>query len=225
MNKNKSQQIPLDLPVHSAATRDDLVESGSNRLAIDLVDHWPDWPSNIVILAGPVGSGKSHIAGAWAQICQARIISLCDLNEEIGKDLEGNLVLENAMAGAIDETALFHVLNRAKSSGAFVMITSREFPASWQMELPDLASRLKLAHLVELHEPDDQLLGAIIVKLFADRQIEVSPSLVDHLVNRMERSLGAAGDLVAWLDREALARHRKINRQLASEALMALGMT
>jgi len=220
-----SSQIPLDLPVSTAISRDDLVESASNRLAIDLVDHWPDWPSNTVILAGPVGAGKSHIAAVWASLSEASTIKLGELNDETGANISGNLVLEDAVAGAIDEVALFHVLNRAKAAGAFVMITSREFPASWQIKLPDLASRFKLAHLVELHEPDDQLLAAIIVKLFADRQIEVTPALVDHLVNRMERSLGAAGALVAWLDREALARHRKINRQLASEALIALGMT
>jgi chromosomal replication initiation ATPase DnaA len=224
MPSQKPGQLPLDLPVSSASSREDLLESGSNRLAIDLVDNWPDWPSNTVILAGPVGAGKSHIAAVWAKISQARILSVAELNETQVGEVSGNFVLEDALAGAIDEVALFHLLNRVRSAGDFIMITSREFPSSWNINLPDLASRLKLAHLVELHEPDDRLLSAVIVKLFADRQIEVSPALVDHLVTRMERSLGAAGDLVAWLDREALARHRKINRQLVSEALIALGM-
>ena len=90
------------------------------------------------------------------------------------------------------------------------------------VELKDLQSRLRLAHLVELSEPDDELLSAIIVKLFADRQLEVSAQTVSYLVARMERSMEAAGRLVSWLDREALARGRKINRSLAAEALAAM---
>ncbi len=133
--------------------------------------------------------------------------------------------LEDADIGIINETALFHAFNRARAAGNFIVITSRSFPGSWKIELPDLASRLKLAHVVELHEPDDTLLSGIIFKLFADRQLEVSPSVVSYLVSRMERSMETAARLVDWIDHEALARRRKINRTLAGEALEALGQT
>ena len=119
---------------------------------------------------------------------------------------------------------MFHLLNRSRAGGYFVMITSREFPAAWGIGLPDLASRLKLAHLVELGEPDDELLAAIVFKLFADRQMQISPQLARYLVMRMERSLGAANALVDWMDREALSRKTKVNRKLAAEALEAFGM-
>ena len=133
-----------------------------------------------------------------------------------------SLVLEDIDSTGFDETALFHTFNRAKASGNFILMTSRTFPSSWQVSLPDLASRIKLAHVVELHEPDDALLSAIIFKLFADRQVEVSPPLVNYLVSRMERSMETATRLVHRIDQEALAQRRKINRGLAVDALKSL---
>jgi chromosomal replication initiation ATPase DnaA len=212
------------LPVDPALTRDDLLESSSNKLAVDLIDHWPDWPSNVVVLAGPVGSGKSHMARIWALNSHAKIISMSQLADHANAALSNHLVLEDAQIGAIDENALFHTLNQARAHKRSVLMTSRTFPSAWLLELPDLISRIKLAHVVELQEPDDALLSSIIMKLFADRQLEIAPQIIDYLVNRMERSMEAANQLVNWMDNEALARRRKINRTLASEALKALDM-
>lgn len=217
-------QLALELPLEASDAREDLLESPANRLAILLVDDWPDWPSNTVVLAGPVGSGKSHIARVWAASSQARVVEAAALAEMAACEWTGNLVVEDAGAGTLDEEALFHVFNRLRSAGAFLLITSREFPAGWGLALPDLASRMKTAHLVELHEPDDALLAGAIVKLFADRQVSIEPAVVSYLVHRMERSLEAASRIVNWLDREALARRQRISRQLAGEALAELGM-
>ncbi|WP_083649378.1 DnaA ATPase domain-containing protein [Salaquimonas pukyongi] len=218
----KPAQLALELPVERAVSRDDLLESPANRLAVDLIDGWPDWPSNVVVLAGPVGSGKSHLAAIWAAQAGATILPSAALGEHPGIATQGNLVLEDAGPGCLDEEALFHAFNQVKAAGHFLLLTSRSFPSAWMVSLKDLQSRLRLAHLVELSEPDDELLSAIIIKLFADRQLEVPPQTVAYLVARMERSMEAAGRLVAWLDREALARGRKINRSLAAEALAAM---
>ena len=218
----KPAQLALELPLERAISRDDLLESASNRLAVDLIDDWPQWPANAVVLAGPVGSGKSHLAAIWAGEADAVILSAGELGKHPGIAAQGNLVLEDAGPDTLDEEALFHAFNQMLAAGHHMLITSRSFPSAWMVELKDLQSRLRLAHLVELSEPDDELLSAIIVKLFADRQLEVSPQTVSYLVARMERSMEAAGRLVAWLDREALARSRKINRSLAAEALAAM---
>lgn len=218
----KPAQLALELPVERAVSRDDLLESASNRLAIDLIDDWPDWPANAVVLAGPVGSGKSHLAAIWAGEADAVIVPAAELAEHPGIAARGNLVIEDAAPETLDEEALFHTFNQMLAAGHYLLVTSRSFPSAWMVELKDLQSRLRLAHLVELSEPDDELLSAIIVKLFADRQLEVSSQTVSYLVARMERSMEAAGRLVSWLDREALARGRKINRSLAAEALTAM---
>ena len=218
----RPSQLALELPVERAVSRDDLLESAANRLAVDLIDDWPDWPSHVVVLAGPVGSGKSHLAAVWAQQAGAAILPAAELGRHPGIAAEGNLVLEDAGPGTLDEEALFHAFNQMMAAGHYLLVTSRSFPSAWMVQLKDLQSRLRLAHLVELSEPDDELLSAIIVKLFADRQLEVSPQMVSYLVARMERSMEAAGRLVAWLDREALARGSRINRSLAAEALAAM---
>jgi chromosomal replication initiation ATPase DnaA len=223
--KSANGQLPLALPVEPNITREDLLESPSNKLAVDLVDCWPDWPSNIVVLAGPIGSGKTHLAKVWAGISNAEILLMSDLENHPDMAKDHSLVLEDAGATKLNEEALFHAINQARAHGHFLMITSRSFPSSWGIELPDLSSRLKLAHIVELQEPDDALLSALMFKLFADRQLSVSPAVIDYLVNRMERSMEIAGSLVEWLDKEGLARQRKINRAMANEALKALGIS
>lgn len=223
--RRDSRQIPLVLPLEPALSRDDLLESPANRLAVDLVDRWPDWPSNTIVLAGPVGAGKTHLARIWAQNSGARIISMRDIGQLEEAGAGESLVLEDVSSDSIDQEALFHAFNRARSHSNYIFMTSREFPSAWQITLADLASRLKLAHIVELHEPDDELLAGIIVKLFADRQLQVDPSLVAYLVPRMERSMETATLIVEWMDKQALAQRRKINRSLAADALEALGQT
>jgi len=218
--KKPSTQLPLSLSLEPSIAREDLIESDANLLAIDLIDNWPNWPSNVVILAGPVGSGKTHMAKVWAQKAGATLLSFDELQEKASTiDYSRNLVVEDITSQNIDEDILFHCFNALKASGSYLILTSREFPKAWQLELEDLKSRLRTAHIVELQEPDDALLSRILVKLFSDRQLSVEPSLIDYLVTRMERSLGTAGNIVSWLDQEALAQRSKINRTLAAKAL------
>lgn len=217
---DSNDQIPFSLPVEGAIAREDLIESSANLTAVEMIDAWPDWPGNVAILAGPVGSGKSHLASIWAQQAEAEILLMENLNNDHAlSETVQNTVLENTEAGGIDETALFHLINQTRASGSFLLITSRTWPQQWDVSLPDLSSRLRGAFLVELLEPDDALLGLVIHKLFADRQLEVDPAVVNYLVVRMERSLGVAGEIVEKLDHEALARNSKITRALAGQVL------
>ena len=130
----------------------------------------------------------------------------------------GALVLED-VAGDFDERALFHLLNLAREEAAFVLLTARSSPSSWPTSVPDLASRLRAIPIVTLTAPDDSLLRAVLVKLFADRQLHVDESLIAFLVARIERSLTAAKAAVLHLDEEALRLRRPVNRALAAELL------
>jgi chromosomal replication initiation ATPase DnaA len=129
----------------------------------------------------------------------------------------GALVLENLAEGAFDEAALFHLLNLAREERAYVLITARTAPAGWRVATPDLASRLRALPVVALEVPDDALLRAVIVKLFADRQLAVDENLVGFLANRIERSFAGAREAVRALDREALRLKRPVTRALAGE--------
>ena len=221
-NNNKGQ-MALDLPVDNFVGREDIVEGPANITALEMIDCWPDWPGHLVILAGPVGSGKSHIGAIWANKSSARCLSMNALHK-LGEDRDNQrpLLLEDAMINGIDETELFHVINAKRAVNAALVITSRSWPSAWGIELDDLSSRLRAAQLVEIGEPDDELLRKVLFKLFADRQLAIEPALIDYLVVRMERSLDAAHKIVERLDAMALAQKRKITRQLAGEVLAAM---
>ena len=134
----------------------------------------------------------------------------------------GGAVLVDGVEGSIDETGLFHLINAAREGGGHVLLTSRRFPAAWGVRLPDLASRLKAATIVEIAEPDDLLLTAVVTKLFADRQVQVEPHVVSYIVNRIERSLSTAMNVVERLDQAALSRKTRITRALAAEIIGAV---
>ena len=188
-----------------------------------LVDRWPDWPSPVVVLAGPAGSGKSHLASIWRERADAVAVDArAHRRRHRRARRAGRSLIDDVDAGAIDEAGLFHLINAVRGAGSHLLLTARRFPAAWGVALPDLASRLKAAATVEIHEPDDLLLAGVITKLFADRQVEVEPHVVQYLVRRIERSLATAMRVVERLDRTALEHKTRITRALAAEAVSAM---
>lgn len=213
------QQLPFDLPPRQAMGAADFVASHSNQAALTLVDAWPDWPASALAVHGPAGCGKTHLghvfqekAGDSALFLTAPT-SLPELPELPEKPI---LILDEPQ---LDETAFFHLLNRVKNEGGSLLLLSREAPARWDVKLPDLASRLKAIPSVEVSPPDDALLAAVLVKHFADRQINVAPDVIDYLLKVIERSFAAAADIAERLDRAALAEGRAITIPLVRRVL------
>lgn len=216
----RPRQLPLELGHLAAQSRDDFLAGRSNEAALAMVDRWPDWPSPVVILAGPAGSGKTHLAAIWRREAQASPASATRLEGMlVDAAATGAVLIDDVDAGVIDETGLFHLINAVRSAGTSLLMTARRFPASWGVALPDLQSRLRAATTVEIHEPDDALLAAVVTKLFADRQIDIEPHVVQFLVRRMERSLATASAVVARIDALALERKARISRALAAEVV------
>jgi len=217
---NVPRQLALALPHAENFAREDFLAGVSNRAALGLIERWPDWPDRTLALVGPEGAGKSHLAAIWAEIAGARRVSARALGETglMGALATGALVIEDASA-RLDERALFHLLNLVRQEEAFVLITAQAAPASWRVELPDLVSRLRAVPVVELSAPDDALLRAVLVKLFADRQLGVDEGLIGYLATRIERSFAGARAAVEDLDREALRQQRPVTRALAAELL------
>lgn len=217
----QAKQMSFDLPIASAMTRDDFILDDANRIAFDMIVSWPQWPANVVILAGPVGSGKSHLAAIHSQQSGAVFLTNDDLPKPEDLPILGNapLIVEDAHKVQLDETRMFHLLNHVRERATTMLITSRSWPDSWPLSLPDLRSRLRAAHPLELNEPGDHLLRQVVVKLFADRQLTVEARVLDYIIVRMERSLSAAGRLVDDLDRKSLEEGRPITRQLAADIL------
>ena len=219
--RSAPRQLALALKHSESFAREDFLSGACNAAALALVEAWPQWPGNIVILTGPEGCGKSHLAAIWANIAGARTIAARALDRISGPSAlaTGALVIEDLAPHAFDERALFHLLNLAREEDAFVLMSARAAPAGWTFAIPDLASRVNAIPQVALSAPDDALLRAVLVKSFTDRQIAVDESLIVYLARRMERSFAAVRAIVAQLDEEAMRRKRPLTRALAAEVL------
>jgi chromosomal replication initiation ATPase DnaA len=219
------RQLVLDLAHRQALGEEDFLVSRSNAAAVELIDRWPAWPHPVCVVLGPQGSGKSHLANVWRLRSSASLLAASALDESAVAALPegGALALEDLDREPVDERALFHLINRARESRISVLLTSRAAPGDLAFAVPDLRSRLRALPVVEVHAPDEALLKAVLVKLFADRQLNVDPAVIEFVSVRMERSMAAAVRVVAAVDRLALATHRKVTRPLAAEALATLG--
>ena len=215
------RQLAFALPHAESLSRDDFLEGPANTAALALIDAWPDWPNRIMLLVGPEGCGKSHLAAVWAEQAGARSTAAHALTAaEVPAALAtGALVIEDLNPSSYDERALFHLMNLAREDQAFVLMTARAPPSSSNIELRDLRSRLRAVPLVTLTPPDDNLFRALIVKFCADRQISIDESVVNYLATRVERSFAAARRMVEQLDAEALRLGRPVTRALAAELL------
>jgi chromosomal replication initiation ATPase DnaA len=213
-------QLPLGLVHDAHYGRDTFVVGAPNYAALALVERWPDWPQNLVLLSGPEGSGKTHLAHIWAERSGGEILPASRLHEvDAVRFLTGGAGVVEDIDRSVSEQALFHLINTCREIGASLLMTSRKAIGEWQVGLPDLGSRLRLAAPAVVAAPDEVLLRQILVKLFADRQLIVDRSVIDFLLPRMERSFSAAAEIVADLDREALASGRPITRPMAARLL------
>lgn len=221
MSNGRPRQLPLALPHEAALGRSDFLVGEANVDATALIDAWPDWPASVVLLIGPNGSGKSHLARAWADRSQASLVVAADLARHDPTELVGGgaVAVEDADDPAMSQKALFHLLNAARARGASVLITAHGAPNDWGLTVPDLLSRLRAAQPAILGPPDDDLLRRVLVKLLSDRQMEPDPGLLDFMLARMERSFAAANRIVDELDRESLARGRRVTKAMAAEIL------
>jgi chromosomal replication initiation ATPase DnaA len=216
----------LDLALRPALGREDFLVAPSNAEAVAWLDRWPDWPGPALAIHGPAGCGKTHLARVWQAMSGAVEVSPERLAADAAPaELSGGaraVLVEDvgeAIAAGADEAALFHLYNHLAAAGGTLLLTGAEPPARWALALPDLASRLRAAPAVRVGPPDDALLSAVLVKLFADRQLRVSGEVVRWLTLHMERSFDAARRLVDQLDAVALAERRGITVALARGVL------
>ena len=213
-------QLPLDLGHRPALSRADFLVAPCNAEAVAWLDRWPRWPAPALALWGPAGSGKSHLAGVFAARTGARIIDPAALATERVPGLVGD-----ARAAVVDaaeraaEEPLLHLYNLLAERRGHLLVVARDAPARWATALADLRSRLIAAPAVGVAPPDEALIGALLVKLFADRQLAVGEEVVAYLALHLERSFAAAQRAVAALDVAALAAHRRITLKLARQVL------
>lgn len=218
-----SRQLAFDLPPNDSRARADFIVTPANALALAAIDGWREWPGGKMLLIGPEGAGKSHLAAIWADEAGAATVPAAELAAADPAALAAlrHVVIEDAADVAGNrpaEEALFHLHNLLMPAGR-LLLTAGAPPRDWGLGLPDLLSRLQAAPLTRLDMPDDALLGGVLAKLFADRQLAPPPALIPFLLARMPRSIGAARAVVAALDARALAGHRPLGLRLAAGVL------
>ena len=219
------EQLLLELGHPTAYRAEDFLEAPGNARALAWLRRWPDgWPGPALVLRGPAGCGKTHLARIWAERAGARWIegpaltASADPHRLLG-DVVRAAVVDDADR-ASDEAALLHLYNLVvQERRGHLLLTARAPVRAWPIGLPDLRSRLRAAPAVAIEPPDDALLGAVLVKLFADRQLRVGREVVEYLTSRMERSFAAAGRVVAELDAAALRGRRAVTLPLAREVV------
>lgn len=215
------QQLPLPLEHRPALGREDFLVAPHNAEAVAWIDRWPEWPTVAVILYGPAGCGKSHLAHVFSARADAPVVAghaglVLDPPALVG----GNraLVIDDADAD-LDQVSFFHLFNSAREAGCSLLLTASAPPSVWGLTLPDLRSRLNTAPTAGITDPDDAVMAAVLIKLFSDRQLRVGTDVLDYLLRHMERSFDAARSLVKAADRASLAEQRPVTVPLVRRLL------
>jgi chromosomal replication initiation ATPase DnaA len=213
--------MALDLSLPQSLSSDDYVVTEANDAAFRTIN--APWASPIMALTGPRGSGKSHLAAVWAETSGARFLAAKELDMvNVKKSLvTGALVLEDAGANTAS-IPFFHLLNMVKEEEAHLLLTTTIPPAKWTISPADLKSRLRSVPVITLKTPDDTLLKAVYMKLFADKQLDVDLGVIDYLIIRGERSIASASRIVTLIDRLGLEEGRRVTKPLAGTALERL---
>ena len=220
------RQLTFRWPHSPSFAREDFLPAPSNLDALRAIELWPNWASRLLMLVGPEGAGKSHLGAIWVRAADAITLSGEALDEQsIEACAQAHAVLiEDAEGAKRAEALFFHLINVALQNNAWLLMTSRTAPDAWDLNTPDLLSRLRLAPVRRLAAPDVELTEAVLFKLFSDRQLQVDPHVVSYIALRIERSLGAARALVATLDNEALTQGGRITRTMATNALHEMAL-
>lgn len=220
-----ARQLVLDLPHRAAFGLEDFIVSSSNEAAERMVCAWPSWPHPVLVVAGPAGSGKTHLINVWRQQASAGVIAASALDDAAAASVAGSqaLAVEDADRGIGSEQALFHLMNLSREQGLSLLITGRAPPGEWTIALPDLRSRLRACPVAALGEPDETLLLAVLVKLLHDRQLPATPAAVSYLARHLDRSMASALAVVDALDRLLWDKPSEITREVARRALAEIG--
>ncbi len=214
MTDRPARQLRLGLHQTGAYAFDEFVRGPSNVEAWSVLHAWPNWHGGALALVGPEGSGKTHLARAWAAQAGAAILDRTAPDVTPGRPA----LLEDVDRGVPDE-ALFHLINLAARSGGGLLVTARIPPAQWPATLPDLRSRLNALPVAEIDSPDDTVLEGVLRRFFRERNIRPPEEVYPYLLRRMSRSTVDAREIVRRLDEAGDAEFKPVTRVLARQVL------
>lgn len=227
------KQIPFDFKPHTYMGREDFMVSSCNLEAFQMIDCWPNWISSGLIIYGPKGCGKSHLAHLFAdkvkmlsdKPIKVSLIEASSINmRNVKRICEENqsIIIEN-LVHKVNTEALFHLFNTYNNAdGRYMLWTSENAPSRMHFSLKDLQSRLNMLPSIAITEPDDIMMQTLIVKLFNDRQILISPEILNFIVNNSRRSFAYIQELVDEIDSISLAYQTSVNYNIIKQAIEIL---
>ncbi len=230
-NTNLTGQLPLEFIPEPYLGKEDFMVAACNHEAFALVDSWPAWPFFAICIYGPEGCGKTHLAPMFAHNVanlanwpyKVPVVRAKDIHFETLQLLEKcSCLIVEELSENVDNEALFHLYNHYRNEGGYILFTAAQAPARTRFTLPDLQSRMNIVPSVAINEPDDEMLSALILKLFTDRQIMVAPEIINYILLNMQRSFAYARKLVAEIDSISLARKRAVSLAIVKEAFSVL---
>ena len=205
---NKLNQTLLKFELEQNFAYDDFFVSKCNYFAFSLVESWPKWEKNILNIYGEKFSGKSHLSEIFKRKNKAIIIRNDEINDEFFKKIRfhENIILDN-LEYINDENILYSILNSIEP------INSIEF------SLPDLKSRFKNCIFAKIDKPDDNMIFALILKHFSDRQIKIEKKIIEYITKRIERSYGKILDFIYKVDQFSLINKKPIDYKVIKKIL------
>ena len=218
-----AEQIGLSLPVHSSEGIDEFYISECNKMAVNLLEDWKNWPNLKHVLSGPPASGKTHLGRIWAKQANASYTDARSLKiDKIDKIATTALVIDNISELNFQkdlEGSLFHLHNLLQERKLPFLMIGTGSPQFWNISLSDLMSRIEGTRNAQIVELDDELFPLIMAKLFADRQMYPSPDVIEYLRRRIDRSFSSIFSIVATIDRVSIEEKRPITRSLVAKIL------
>lgn len=232
---SETAQIAFQFSPQPYLGREDFMVSNCNFEAFQTIDSWPEWPFFAICLYGPKGCGKTHLSRIFSD--KVSVMSHypykipCIKADKVTLETPFELFKQNRcliiedLSQNINQEAMFHLYNLYRNEGGNILFTAEQAPARIGFSLADLQSRLNIVPSIAIGEPDDEMLSALVLKLFNDRQLLVSPEIITYMVQNMQRSFEYCNKLVAEIDNISLARKRAVSIPLIKEAIQTLNNT
>ena len=209
---SKLNQTLLKFELRQNFAYDDFFVSKCNYFAFSLIETWPKWEKSILNVYGEKFSGKSHLSEIFKKKNKAIIIKNDEINEEFFKKIRfhENIILDN-LEYIHDENVLYSIFNFVEQFNKYLIINSIDSINTIDFSLPDLKSRFKNCIFAKIEKPDDDMIFALILKHFSDRQIKIEKKIIEYITKRIERSYGKILDFIYKIDQFSLINKKPID--------------
>tara|TARA_B100000123_G_scaffold272307_1_gene254506 strand:+ start:443 stop:1099 length:657 start_codon:yes stop_codon:yes gene_type:complete len=217
---NELNQLLLNFGSNKNFDKNDYFVSSSNYFAYNLINNWPKWEKKIINLFGDKYSGKTHLSTIFKTKCKGKFLKSEELNNLNFKDLKVyECIIVDGYNNDVEENLLYSIFNLIEQDNKYLLINSRRPINAINFRSKDMLSRAKNCLFAELKPPDDELIFAIILKSFSDRQIKLDKKLLDFIIKRINRSYSNIHEFIYKIDELSLKKKQSINLKIIREII------